>query len=112
MGGLAIVQVTVQPHAQQHMPGGLDPIPELVGMKAGVLPPGMFSGQPLTSQVAFTTPYPDTGYAITLSVVTDGTKTFAVSVSNKTAAGFTVNLNSRIISNLIEIGWSTLPIGS
>jgi hypothetical protein len=112
MTGLVIAQITVTSHGAQHAPGGADPIPGLDGMKAGTLPPGMFGGQPLTAQVVFGTPYPDTSYSITLSVMSDGTKTFAVSVSNKTAAGFTVNLNTRNAANLVEVGWHTLPLGS
>jgi hypothetical protein len=112
MSTVAIVQVLTTAHAAQHMPGGADPIPTLTGTKAGALPPGVFGGQPMTAQVAFGTPYADDSYSITLSVLTDGTKTFSLSVSNKTAAGFTVHLNTRNIANLIEVGWHTLPLGS
>jgi hypothetical protein len=80
--------------------------------KAGVLIPGDFSGSPKKATVTLTSSYPDTNYAITLSVSTDGTKTFAPQVENKLSSGFTVNLNSNNLANLVEVGWHTIENGS
>jgi hypothetical protein len=109
---LAIVQVTSTAHGAQHAPGGLDPIPGVSSLKSGSITPGYFTGHPLTAVVQFSTPFPDTNYAVTLAVTTDGSKTFAPSVSNKTAAGFSINLNTNNVANLIEVGWHCLPNGS
>ena len=82
------------------------------GAKAGVVTPGSFSGNPKKATVAFGTAYASTGYAITLAVVTDGTKQFIPSIESKTVNGFVVNLGSNNVANLVEIGWQTLINGS
>lgn len=80
--------------------------------KAGVLIPGDFSGSPKKATVTLGTAYPDSNYSVTLSVATDGTKTFAPQIEDKTNVGFVVNLNSNNLANLVEIGWHTLENGS
>lgn len=110
--GILIAQITTTAHGAQHQPGGVDPIPGISDLKAGSVTPGYFTGSPKSAVVVFSTPFPDTNYAITLSVHTDGTKTFAASVVNKTATGFTINLNTNNVANLIEVGWHCLPFGS
>jgi hypothetical protein len=79
--------------------------------KAGVVIPGAFSGSPKVASVAFSLPFSDMDYAITLSVATDGTKTFSPVVVNKTATGFDINLNANNIANLVEIGWHAMSNG-
>lgn len=112
MSGILIAQITSTAHGAQHAPGGSDPIPGLSDTKSGAVTPGYFTGNPKSAVVAFTSPFPDTNYSVTLAALTDGTKTFAPSVSNKTAAGFTINLNTNNVANLIEVGWHCLPFGS
>lgn len=80
--------------------------------KSGVVVPGDFTGNPKTRTVVFDHPYPNTDYAVTLSVNTDGSKSFAAAVENKTATGFVINLHSNNVANLIEIGWHTMRNGS
>jgi hypothetical protein len=81
------------------------------GFKAGVIIPGAFAGNPKKATVTFVTPYATTGYAITLAVVTDGTKQFLPSIESKTVSGFVVNLGSNNVANLVEIGWHTMING-
>lgn len=82
------------------------------GFKAGVVIPGAFSGNPKKATVVFGTAYGSTNYAITLAVLTDGTKQFAPSVESKTVSGFVLNLGSSNVANLVEIGWHTMINGS
>jgi len=82
------------------------------GFKAGVIVPGAFAGNPKKATVTFGTAYASTAYAITLGVLTDGTKQFSVSVESKTISGFVVNLGSNNAANLVEIGWHTMINGS
>lgn len=82
------------------------------GLKAGVAVPGDFSGNPKKATITFTTAYLSTAYAITLAVVTDGTKQFSPSIESKTTSGFVLNLGANNIANLVEIGWHTMTNGS
>lgn len=82
------------------------------GLKAGIVVPGSFAGTPKKATVAFGTAYGTTNYAITLAVVTDGTKQFVPSIESKTVNGFVVNLGANNIANLVEIGWQTMISGS
>lgn len=77
-------------------------------VKAGTLIPGVFSGSPKKATVTFGTAFPSTAYAVALGTDTDGTKSFATTIESKTASGFTVNLNTNNVANLIEIGWSAI----
>jgi hypothetical protein len=81
-------------------------------VKSGIIVPGSFSGTPKKATVIFGTPYPDTNYSVTLSVLGDGTKTFALDYENKTNSGFTVSLNSNNPANFIEIDWHTITLGT
>jgi hypothetical protein len=83
-----------------------------VGLKAGVATPGDFSGNPKKATITFTTAYASTAYAITLAVVTDGTKQFGPSIESKTVSGFVINLGANNIANLVEIGWHAMTNGS
>jgi len=82
------------------------------GLKAGVVIPGSFSGNPKKATITFTTAYASTAYAITLAVVTDGTKQFIPSIESKTVNGFVVNLGANNIANLVEVGWQAMINGS
>lgn len=79
--------------------------------KHGKLIPGDFSGNPKKATVTFAEAYPSDGYAITLSVITDGTKSFVAQVESKTAGGFVVNLHANNIANFVELDWSAEVIG-
>lgn len=80
--------------------------------KAGSIVPGSFSGSPRKAVVAFATPYTSNAYSVALAVATDGSRTFAAYIENKTVTGFTVNLNSNNPAGLIEIGWHAMSHGS
>lgn len=79
--------------------------------KAGTLIPGDFSGNPKVATVTFAAAFPDTNYAVVISVNTDGSKSFSPMVVNKTTSGFDVNLNTNNVANLIEVGWHAMTSG-
>lgn len=79
-------------------------------LKAGILVPGAFSGDPKKAVVTFTAPYPSVDYTIVALGLTDGSKTFAVATEGKTVNGFTVNLHSNNPANLIEVSWQTVLV--
>lgn len=88
--------------------GGVLSNSTMAQLRAGVIVPGSFSGSPKVATVVFSTPYSSTNYALTLSVTTDGTKTFSLSIKNKTVSGFDLVLNSNNVANLIEVGWQAM----
>jgi hypothetical protein len=75
-------------------------------IKAGTIAPGAFSGSPKKAAVTFSAPFSSTSYSAVADSVTDGTKTFAISIESKTVAGFVVNLNTNNAANLVEVTWS------
>jgi hypothetical protein len=87
-------------------------VTSVTGLKAGVATPGDFSGNPKKATITFTTAYASTAYAITLAVVTDGTKQFSPSIESKTVSGFVVNLGANNIANFVELGWHAMINGS
>ena len=80
-------------------------------IKSGKFIPGDFAGNPKKATATFVSAYPDTNYTITALALTDGTKTFSLDTESKTVNGFTVNLNSNNVANLIEVGWHAIAIG-
>jgi hypothetical protein len=81
-------------------------------LKAGVIVPGSFSGNPKKATVAFSTPYLSTAYAVTLAPLTNGAHSYSPDVESKTTSGFVVNLNSNNLAGLIEVGWHSATNGS
>jgi hypothetical protein len=79
--------------------------------KSGTVLPGAFSGFPKKATVVFSVAYSSAAYAVTLSPLTAGVRTYAPSVENKTASGFDVNLHSYGVSDLVEIDWHTIETG-
>jgi len=73
--------------------------------ESGILIPGNFSGNPKKAVVSFPSPMPAIGYSITMACLTDGTKSFNPVIENKTVNGFTVNLHSNNVANLVEVDW-------
>lgn len=78
-----------------------------IGLKNGIEVSGSFAGSPKTAAIVFGSAYPDDTYSISISAVTDGSKSYAPSIENKTAAGFTVNLQSNNLTGLVEVDWQT-----
>lgn len=86
-------------------------VPSTSSVKAGLLIPGSFSGNPKKATVTFGTAFAGTGYAIVFSPTTDGSRTFSLSAESKTTGGFVVNLNANNIAGLIEVGWHCIVSG-
>ena len=83
----------------------------VTGVKSGILIPGAFSGNPKQATVTFGTPYPDTNYVVLVSYEAINDKSFALRVENKTASGFTVDLEVNNLANLVEVSWHTTTVG-
>jgi hypothetical protein len=80
-------------------------------LRAGILIPGNFSGNPKKAIVTFPTPYITTNYSITALAETDGSKSFGIATESKTINGFTVNLHSNNLAGLVNVGWKTALTG-
>jgi hypothetical protein len=87
-------------------------VPSVSSVKAGQVLPGAFSGSPKLATVAFGSSFASTSYAITLSALTDGSRSFLPTVQSKTISGFTVNLNANNLAGLLEVGWHCTLSGS
>lgn len=87
-------------------------VPSTSAVKSGVLAPGSFSGNPKSASVTFGVAFASTAYAVTLSVITDGSRTFAPSARSKATGGFTVDLNVNNVAGLVEVGWHAIITGS
>ena len=69
-----------------------------------------FAGNPKQATVTFTTPYADALYAVELTGLIGGSnKQYVMSVTGKTVAGFTIQIASNNISNLVGVEWVTKP---
>ena len=69
-----------------------------------------FAGNPKQATVAFSTAYPNTNYAVELTGLIGGSnKQYVMSVTSKTVAGFTIQIASNNISNLVGVEWVTKP---
>jgi len=90
-----------------------DPVsatPATTNVKAGVVIPGSFSGNPKKATVTFASAFTGT-YAIVFSPVTDGSRTFSPSAESKTSGGFVLNLNANNVAGLVEMGWQCVAAG-
>lgn len=87
-------------------------VPATSAVKSGVLIPGAFSGNPKSASVSFGVAFASTAYAIALSVITDGSRTFSPSARSKAVGGFTVDLNVNNLAGLVEVGWHAIVTGS
>lgn len=87
-------------------------VPVSSSVKAGVLIPGAFSGNPKKATVTFGTAFSAIGFAIAFSPITDGSRTFSLSVESKTVSGFVLNLNANNLAGLVEVGWHCIVSAS
>ena len=81
--------------------------------KARFVVPGDFGGgPPLIASVAFTVPFIDAEYVVTLTPETTAASGTAYSpaIENRTAAGFDINLKSAVTTDLIRIGWKAQKV--
>jgi len=73
--------------------------------KAGTVLKASFAGNPKTAQVTFSSAFPDTNYAISLTTTSSGNSGFGPVVNTKTASGFIINLMVNSITNLVAVDW-------
>lgn len=78
--------------------------------KTGSVVNTSFSGNPKVAAIAFSAAYPDANYEITTSVITTSGASFSESIENKTAAGFTINMNANNITGLVAAEWHTIKL--
>lgn len=81
------------------------------GLKNNAVASASFAGSPRTAAVTFTTAYPDTNYSIALTPVTTNNTSFSPTVESKATTGFTINMHTNNITNLVEVMWTALPYG-
>lgn len=84
----------------------------IIAKKSGRVIAASFAGVPsMTSNVVFTTPYPDTNYGITASACVSGNTAYSITTLNKATTGFTLSLNDPASINLICVDWLATPYG-
>lgn len=79
--------------------------------KAGTVAPVSFSGTPKVASVVFATPMASVDYTVTFDVETDGTRTYAFSVENRTVNGFILNSCANNIAPIVQVHWQVLLKG-
>jgi len=84
------------------------------GIKAGVTSGSSFVSSPKQAPVTFVTPYPDTNYAVSYMISTGSgaDAAFIATIENKLATGFSINLHTDIITDVIDVEWTTTPLGN
>jgi hypothetical protein len=83
----------------------------ILEQKAGVILAAAFLGSPRIADVTFSSPFGDTQYAIALTPETSLTRAYITTAYNKTATGFTINLNSNKITGLVQVSWTATRYG-
>jgi hypothetical protein len=81
------------------------------GVKTGIIPAGAFSGVPARATITFAIPYLNpSDYIVLLDAVTVAgvDVEFNPQPENKLNTGFTINLGTGRLSNLVEVGWATI----
>jgi hypothetical protein len=79
--------------------------------KAGTLIPGDFSGNPKKATVTFSVPYSSNNYSVSLGAESINNRKFGPYYESKTTSGFTVNLGTRRLANLVQVTWQTSAPG-
>ena len=77
--------------------------------KAGSVLPGAFTGK--TATVTFSTAFADASYAVTLTAVTTGSKSYKLSVQSQVAGSFDINKNTTSVSGLTQVNWVAVKDG-
>jgi len=78
-------------------------------LKAGLLGPGSFSGNPkVASYSVVGVPFP-TSYVVTATAETVSGTVYTPVVQNKTGSGFEINLGTNDISYLVYVNWTAMP---
>lgn len=79
--------------------------------KAGTVLAVSFSGSPKKATVAFTTPFADTNYSVSVTPVTTNNKVFSPVVMSKAVGSFDIMLGSGSTTNLVGVGWVAMKDG-
>jgi hypothetical protein len=83
-------------------------IASMTGVKSGKIIPGSFSGNPKQASVTFAVAFPDTNYSLAAEAVMINNRSYGLRIEDKLATGFTVDLGSNNISDLVEVTWSAI----
>ena len=93
-------------HATWQAPGAI-----VTGLKAGTKLAADFGGPSSKfATVVFASPYPDANYAVTAIAIESGSN-LVVSIHDKTAAGFIIDLNTSSLGSLVQVDWITRTYG-
>ena len=79
--------------------------------KAGTVVAGSFSGSPKKATITFATAYSSTAYSVTLGIDSTSNASWSPKIESKTTGGFTINLGSSNVTNLVEVSWQTIESG-
>lgn len=77
-------------------------------VKSGVALVGAFTGSPKKATVTINTPFADTNYAVTLTVVStvNSNSAWVPIVESKAAGSFVIHLNSSKTNDLVSVLWT------
>ena len=84
----------------------------VITVKSGRVFPGSFAGNPKKATVAFGSAFASPNYAITCDAEGAATKQFHPTYESKLTTGFTINLGTNNLANLIEVSWHAIIVGS
>jgi hypothetical protein len=79
--------------------------------KAGSLPAAAFSGTPKVAAVAFGSPFSSANYSVLVDIETTGSRAFAHSIVNRTAASFIISLCADNVTGLVQVNWTATVEG-
>lgn len=77
--------------------------------KAGAVAAGTFAGNPKKATVTFNTAFGSTNYAVAVTCVTTGNKTFTPVIESKLAGSFVINMGANNVTGLTEALWQARP---
>lgn len=76
--------------------------------KAGVKAVGAFAGNPKTVVVTFATEFTTANYSVALAQETQNNAAYILAYHTKTTAGFTIEVQSDDISDLLNVSWTAI----
>jgi hypothetical protein len=81
----------------------------IANAKAGSVLAASFTGSPKTFAVVFNTAYGSNDYSVSVTQVGSSGNARVLTVSSKSATGFTIELNTASVSGLTSVEWASAP---
>lgn len=104
-----ITTATTRTYIKQDRNGTDALLDNILKQKADTVLKVSFSGNPKKYSVVFATAYPDTNYSIAFSILS--TLGLSITIENKLATGFDINLNRNNINGLTSVDWTCTKHG-